>query len=247
MKRWAAKGGFTLLEAALSIGLLSGLLYVFFQSLAGFERLGRHSEALHAAAADAARAMGTIRRDLERSGHLSVGGQAYPVAFAPGEPPAGLAGFDHAAPNLISGLSKTSPVNPLPAPQGGTGLPGFAPEQLPESRELVYILPADADGNGWPDLDQGEPVWGGQRLALLLVPEGNGSNRLVRRTEAGAETVLAHGVRALRVDLPVDTGYSIPLDSVRVWLQLVRESERGGVQLFNRVDVIQLRNGGLAP
>jgi type II secretory pathway pseudopilin PulG len=241
------KAGFTLLEAALSIGLLSGLLYVFFQSLAGFDRLGRHSKALHAASADASRAMGVIRRDLERSGHLLLAGQNFPQVFPAGEAPAGFSMFEHAGPNSISGLSKTSSVNPLPAPTGGVGLPGFSPEELPESREALYVLPADADSDGWPDLNAGEPVWSPNRLALQLIPVAAGDNHLVRRSEAGTLNILARGVRAFRVDLPVDTGYTIPLDSVRVWIQLVRESERGGVQLFNRVDVIQLRNGGLAP
>jgi hypothetical protein len=121
-----------------------------------------------------------------------------------------------------------------------------ANHQSGESNELVFCLPADHDKDGWPDVNGSTPAWSESRISYHLLPSANNLNDLVREEQSGRKEILCRGVARFAMEDPNDTGFEIPLDSMRMTLTL---SVNEGDQQFLKTtqEVIRLRNGGLAP
>jgi type II secretory pathway pseudopilin PulG len=116
-----------------------------------------------------------------------------------------------------------------------------------ERCDLVYRLPADADADGWPDVEEdGSVVWEEEPRAFLLVPNDSGTNDLVRRSADGASVTVARNVATLRYSTPAETGFAIPLDCLRVEVGM-SAIEDGRPYRFDVTTVVRLQNGGLAP
>ncbi len=122
-----------------------------------------------------------------------------------------------------------------------------APHGEQERCDVVYRLPADDDGDGWPDVDvDGDVTWEGDPRAFVLVPNQYGTNDFMRIAADGQSSTVARNVESLRYSSPAETAFAIPLDCMRVELGLRADSE-GIPQRVRMSAVIRLENGGLAP
>jgi hypothetical protein len=217
--RTRARAGFTLLEAILAVGLFSMLVGGFLFSV---ERMSRASDAVdvsYTLAVDGFDAVRSIVDQVSRTGYRQFDGSDMPVFSEDGEP-----GEDHLA---------------------------FAhepPSSGEEVRDLVYRLPQDADADGWPDVDgNGEAVWDPVEYGLLCLTLADGTDALVLRRSDGTTRVLARDVARVVFETPAQTGFTIPLDSLRFTLTLRRPGSDGRQLEFEAQRVVRLRNGGFAP
>ena len=231
------RGGFTLLEAVLAIAVLGILMGGFLRTFGSFSELQERSDAAYNAAVEASGAMAVIRRDLSRSGFVLVNGLDFPTTFPAGEPPASLSNFGHEKPHKMAKKGHA---------WGGGGPTGGETEDSDVAQEGVVVLPLDANGDGWPDVDaSGDPIWDPDVVGFQLVPQPDGSNNLVRMRDSGTETILARRVREFMMESPADTAYAIPLDTLRVSLVVQRVAEDGTIHEQQLVEIVQLKNGGL--
>lgn len=116
-----------------------------------------------------------------------------------------------------------------------------------DDREVVFLLPADDDGDGRPDLDaDGEIVWGAAEHSFVVVPDGD-LQRLERRTQGGPTRVVARNVERLRFDDAESSGYEVPLGCLRVRVTLVGSSDEGHRVARELELVLRPRNGEVAP
>jgi len=168
------------------------------------------------------RAFARIIADLRRSGSVTVGANNYPYLFDDGNAGGTFAAHSHA-----------------PAQhEAQAGDPDFG-----STREIVFALPADADGNGVPDTDAaGNLVWGAAESSYVLVTRATGVNALERRTNAAQPEAVATYVERVAFDTNA-TDITIPLDAVRVRIYF-RLQEPNGFLYRNFVEtVVKLRNG----
>jgi hypothetical protein len=195
------------------------LLGGFLVSVDRMTRASDATEVQYALAVDGLDAVRSICTEVGRSGYLDFGGTAMPVFFEDGEPGEDFPAFAH------------------PAPSSGEAI-----------RDLAYRLPQDGDGDGWPDLDgNGDAVWDPTDYGLLCLPLDDGADGLVRRTDDGTTTVLARDVARVVFESPAQTGFAIPLDSLRFTLTMRRTGSDGRSYEYEAQRVVRLRNGGLAP
>ncbi len=216
-------GGFTLVEGMISFTVFALLLSAFMRSFEHFNQLTEQTSREYQANAQTIQALSAISEELERSAYVTVGGIAFP--------------------RLIEGVDQVNrPVVFGHAPPSATEGDNIA------SNDLWYVLPFDGDGDGWPDLDAARsPVWDPTTYALMLVPDGTGTNDLVRRSSAGAQTVLARHVSSIRFEDPVAASWEIPLETLRVRIVTALPTERGGAMTRRSETVISLRNGRFVP
>ena len=217
------QAGFSLLEGAISLSVFAVLMGGYMITMSRMSESTDASALEHELLVDCGRVMSAITSDLRRSGYENVDGIDMPVFFDAGDPPAAFAEFGHDVPH-----------DPF-----GDGL----------TREIVFSLPEDADGDGWPDLeaDRSGPVWSDDYVAYQLVPELDGTNSLRRLTSAGDATTLSRNVTQLIFESPADTGFLIPADTLRVTLVLRRAARNGAVRRIQIQEVVQLFNGWIAP
>ena len=222
-----SQSGVTMVEMMLSVSLLTIISATMLESLVRFQEAGQavtQEYTLERRSADVAM---RVTKDLGRSGFTMIDGQTFPVIADTGE-----------ADNMLN------VVNAFDLDLGFQD--AEANEGRGDSHELVFCLPDDADGDGWPDTVGSQPAWSPNLITYYLRPSTNGRNDLVREQQNGRLEVLCRGVAQFEVETPEDTGFVIPLDSIRMTLTLA--SEDGGQQFEKTTqEVIQLRNGGLAP
>jgi len=169
------------------------------------------------------RAMHRIIEDMRRSGFADVGGVAYPHLFDDGgaEDP-----FDAHA-------------HPPAAKEAAAGDPDFGP-----NREIVFLLPADDDGDGVPDVDdQGRLVWGGDEVSYVVLTGPDGVNVLERRVNAAASVPVARHVERIAFDDATSSGFQVPLRSVRIRLYFRDRDSEGRAYRYSRECTVRLRNG----
>jgi hypothetical protein len=213
--------GFTLTEMAISCAVLvvmGGAVIEVVEQLGAIRTSASTATRLQEAGE---RALLRIVRDLARSGTTVVGGKSYPHVFADGDAAAAFDNHDH-----------------TPADQHGeAGDPDFGP-----SREIVFLAPADADGDGVPDLDpDGALVWDAAEFSYVLVTV-NGVNELQRRTDAANAERVARDVERVVFD-DAATDPTLTADSVRVRLWMRAVDGEGIVQRYLAQAVVRLRNG----
>ncbi len=215
----AARRGISALEAAIMVAIFGTLMSGFMSSLSRFQSAQNDTGVRNDLLRAKGRAVRVLRQDLRRSGFVSVGGVAYPVTV----PDGGLAGgFPFTAhPPSVAGATPNS--------------------------ELLMVMPIDGDNDGWPDFAGGQPVFGPDRIAYYLVPDGQGANVLTREVENGRVASVCRDVVRFTVETPAETGFTIPLDSLRVRLTLSKQVPGGLRHTVELDEVVRLVNGGLAP
>ncbi len=214
-----ARRGFTLVEALLAVTIFSMLLGGFLLSVDRMSRSSDAAEVEYALAADALDAVRSVVTEVARAGYVSLDGVQLPIFFDDGDAGDDYPAFDHAPP--ASGMAV---------------------------REVLYRLPADADDDGWPDVDAaGEAEWDPVERAIQCMPLDDGTDGLVLRTADGTTTVLARDVARVLFETPAQTAFAIPLDSLRFTLTLRRQAPDGSTHDYEVQRVVRLRNGGMAP
>ncbi len=217
-----AAAGFTALEAVVTLALFSLILGGFVLSTDRIGALTKIGNIEQEVARDSMRLMTVISEDLSRSGFTSVGGVDYPVFFDNGVAGDDFPEFAHAPPH------RDDPAIGL-------------------SREIIFPLPADVNGDGWPDLSgEWAPVWQTPIFAYMLVPNADGTNNFVRQSSDGRVRVLSRDVIRVVFEDPAATGFTIPLDSIRVRVDLSREGSDGTRYSYSSEQVVSLTNGWLA-
>lgn len=215
------RAGFTIVEVAVTVLLFTTLMSSFVISV---NRLGQEHNSNtveYELARDALEGMRTITTELSRAGFVSQGGVDYPAVIRANNY-TDFPTFAHAAPHLVHGAQ--------------------------QSTQLVYVLPADADSDGWPELvTNSEPSWGATEFGYVLEPEADGTNTLRLRGSDGSNRVILRDVARVSFETPQDTGFAIPLNAVRVRLEFARTTPEGTVLRRQVEEVVRLRNGGLAP
>ena len=222
--QYSVRSGFTLLELTIGMSLMLLLTGVLVQSLRGIRGMTTATGALGNLQTMGDRALLRIMTDLRSSGTEVVAGKSYPYVFdggAPGDP--------------LFVVHAHAPAQE----NARAGDPDFGPD-----REIVYLLPADVDGDRRPDLDgNGDLLWSANETSLVVNTRADGLNYLERRTDAGAPVVLARDVERVVFDNAASSGFQIPLGSVRVRLFFRRTDSRGTLLRYRNEAVVNLRNG----
>lgn len=217
----AARAGFTIVEVAVTVLLFTTLMSSFVISV---NRLGQEHNSntvQYELARDALEGMRSITSELSRAGFVEEAGIQYPSVIRANNY-AEFPTFKHDAPHLVHGAQ--------------------------QSTQLVYVLPEDADSDGWPELvSNSDPSWGATEFGYVLEPEDDGTNTLRLRGSDGSNRVILRDVARITFESPADTGFAIPLNAVRVRLELARTTPEGTVLRRQVEEVVRLRNGGLAP
>ena len=215
--RTCPRNGFTLLEMAASLTLISLVTLGFAELHAQGQRLVQITDDEYELATDLADALRTIEDDFTRSGFVEIAGEEFPQ-------------------RRVGGDDKTATMS------------ADWPARLsPESTEFELVLPADANGDEWPDLDASrELVWDPTRITYTFADDGNGRATLVRRVEGGQTTNILSGAVRFVFEDPAATGWTIPMQHVRVSITAERVGARGFVSQRAATRIFRLPNGGLA-
>jgi prepilin-type N-terminal cleavage/methylation domain-containing protein len=211
------RNGFTLLEMAASLTLISLVTLGFAELHAQGQRLVQITDDEYELATDLADALRTIEDDFTRSGFVEAAGEEFPQRRTGAD--AETATMNAEWPALLSA----------------------------ESTEFELVLPADANGDDWPDLDaQRELVWDATRITYSFEDGGDGRARIVRRVQGGQTTNILTGAVRFVFEDPSATGWTIPMQHVRVSITAERVGARGFVSQRTATRVFRLPNGGLA-
>ncbi len=157
--RDSKRNGFTLLEVVMSATILGILARSLIMLSTGMSSMSQSGGSLSLLQHEATKAQEAILEDLRRSGLRVVGGKAFPHVFTgpdPGDPAFSVHAY-------------------VPAPQSaGPGDVDFGP-----MGSVVFLSPADADGDERPDMDvdrNGTPELDGNRDGNLTEdPSDQGS------------------------------------------------------------------------
>jgi prepilin-type N-terminal cleavage/methylation domain-containing protein len=128
----------------------------------------------------------------------------------------------------------------------GNEFPGLVHAPPPEGcREIIFLLPADVDGNKIPDLDANRNiVWDAPVYSFRLVTSPDGVNRLQRSVDgAGFRNIVSH-VESVVFDDAISSGFEIPLDALRVQLTLAQADHHGQMHRITVEGVVRATNGG---
>lgn len=212
--------GTTLLESMIAMSLFPLLIGACLATLdsgrAEQDRGGRTADLVRRAD----RAMQRITLELERSGFANIVGVEYPY-FVDGDAlgDAPLV-HRHAPANAAEGAAVTA-------------------------REVVFVLPLDANGDGWPDLTASmqSVAWDPIEISYALLPTPDGNNQLVRRVNGAGTQVLARGVRRFVVDDAASAGFAFPIDMLRITLELVDSGTGDAQQELISTRLLTLPNG----
>lgn len=182
----------TVVEMVLSMSLLSLILLASAQVSTGS---AEEAEALAAKSRlnrHAHEALFEIARDLRQSAFSANG--SYPAILSPTE-------------TVDEGWSVGSPN---PAAEPGSIL-----------RNVVFIVPADSDGDDRPDANTaGEIIWSTLECAYVIVPDPLGRNRVERWVDGAFERIVCRHVEAFAVDSDQTAATEVPFGSLRIRLDL---------------------------
>jgi len=243
----------------MSIALLV-LLLVSGALLSATEGMGRSSSNGRTRARlqqEGEEALLAIQADLARSGYVRVQERDYPYVFDGGVADPPFEGHGHAPPlgsdyDAARGLREIVLV--LPADLDRDGRPDRdadrdgVPELDGNGDGLATDDADDVDGLWDPDANDIDPesavVWSRREISYVVSTDPDGRDSLYRRVDglaAGARRV-ARGVLALRFDTPASSGFTLPLDTVQVHLELV-DADRLGVDHVQQFEtLVRLRN-----
>ncbi len=218
-----SRAGMTLLEASVSSALLFLVLGTLAHALTGVRDVTNSEGVKAQLQSSGERALEMIISDLRASGFSTVGGIDYPVLFENGAAPNGLAEHVH------------SPAPKEARPSDSD----FGP-----NREIVFRLPADADGDGRPDVTvDGQVIWDAREFSYVVINDPDGVNRLERRIDGVAAQRVASWVERIVFDDAASSGFVVPLNSIRVRIDF-RRPDDNGLQMRHSVEAsVRTRNG----
>ncbi len=231
------RAGFTLLEIVISttlLLLLAGSLVQALDALKGVTTAGSVESKLQQAGE---RALLRIIDDMKRSGFvtLDLGGfnQSFPFLFDGGDATVSWQGF---APPTGMGVH----THLAATKQAQAGEPDFGLD-----REIVFVLPADFDGNGVPDVDaNGELVWDPAQISYTLVTRLDGLNYLERRVNGVNPTKAAMFVERIAFDDNTSSGgVAVPLGAIRIQVFMRQNDDNGQVHRHTARAMVRMRNG----
>lgn len=117
-----------------------------------------------------------------------------------------------------------------------------------ERSDVVFRIPADADGDGWPDVENdGDVAWEDDPRAFVLRPNETGVNDLVQVAPDGQGATIGRHVESVTYSSPAETNFEIPLDCMRVEVVTASIAADGQVRRSQLSAVVKLHNGGLSP
>jgi prepilin-type N-terminal cleavage/methylation domain-containing protein len=228
------RGGFTMLEmliAATILLILAGSLTASLSSMRGVTNAGDVESRLQESGE---RILKAILTDMQRSGFVLVGGIDYPFLFNEGNANENW----QAVPNGAFGVH----THPAPTHAAVVGDPDFG-----VTREIVFVLPQDADGDQVPDIDAaGDLIWGAAELSYVLVTRADGINYVERRTDGANGQVIGMFVERLAFDDNDSTQLSpdpVPLGAIRVQVFLRQVDQEGLVRRYAASATVRMRNG----
>ena len=236
MRSRKSRAGFTLIEvviAATILILMVGSLVAALDGLRGVTVSSNTEVKLQEAGE---RALKSIITDIKRSGAGPMGAKTYPFLFDNGDASQSW--------NGVAGLGFDAHTHVPATKLAQAGDPDFGPD-----REMVFLQPADVDGDGRPDIDaNGALVWDVNEFSYVLVTGAvDGRNYLQRRTNGAAPRTVATGLERIVFD-NVDTtgvvgaGPILPLEAIRVQIFLREVDDAGHVHRYQAQAVVGMRN-----
>jgi prepilin-type N-terminal cleavage/methylation domain-containing protein len=215
--------GFTLIEMMISLGVLSIVGVSFAVSMRSMASLSSSSAARADVQREGAEALERILGELRSSGVANVGGLDYPHLFDDGVPGPGFDAHAHAVP------AGAATVNDY---------------DFGVTREIVFLLPADVDGDALPDVDgAGEMAWGANEISYVLDQAADGTVALQRRVNGAAPVNIASDVERVAFDDAATSGFEVPLDAVRVRIFFRARDSEGNEVRYSVEGTTRLRNG----
>lgn len=188
VRRHGRADGFTLVEAVLAAALFSLLLVAFSQAVQGAQREDDTMAAVGSTTLRVHDALLEVADGVRNSAFTSDG--AYPQVLTPAE---------------------------LTADGWNTGTPHPSEASDETNRGIVFLLPADADDDGRPDVNEvGEAVWDAVEFAYVLAPDPSGRNRIERWVAGAFDEVVARRVETLTIDSNATAPTEVPLGCLRI-------------------------------
>jgi len=217
------RSGFALLELMIGVLILLLLVGTLTQSLRSLSQGTAYTDIDGDLQTQAERGLRSVIGSLKPSGFVIVGADSFPYLFQDGNATGAYAASAHAAPN-----HNAKPTDP-----------DFGPDQ-----EIVFVQPADVDGDNRPDLDAaGQMVWSADQYSYAVVARRDGSNVLQRRVNGGSSRVIANHIERITFDNNASSGFQVPLRAIRVRIWLRERDARGSLHRYFTEAVVKLRNG----
>ncbi len=188
-----SRAGFSLLEILITVTIFAGLLAVFSLSLRT-AAVDEHNQVhLSQVRERGEKALLEIREVLTQTQFVA----GFPVPFDGNTIGATHAALAHAAADV--------------------------PPAVPAPRELAFLTPADANGDGWPDLTAGGSIaWSADPSAITLERNADGTNRVRVVRPDGVGRTIARGVRSVVIDTSATAAFAIPLQALQVTVHMDR-------------------------
>ena len=235
-KRFHARTGLTLIEMIIGLTILLLLAGSLTQSLGNMKGLTTAGDTNGRLQEAGERMLADIVDDMKRSGFVQQGLKDYPFLFNEGDASANWQGVG------VNGFGVHSHPAPAHAAQAGDIDFGV-------TREIVFLLPQDADANGVPDLDaSGDLVWDAREFSYVLVTRPDGINYLERRVDGAGARKVGMYVERIAFDDNASTLLTpdpVPLGAIRVQVFLRQQDESGMVHRYTARAVVRMRNGNL--
>ena len=221
------RAGYTLIEVVVASLILAFLAHTLVESSNFMSRLTSTGNVETLLQLESEKALRRIVDDLRRSGFEdNVGGKAFPYTFEDGNAEGDFEAHAHA------------PADSEAQPRDLD----FGP-----NREVVFAHPADADGDGRPDLDAGGAlVWSADEISYT-VRTRSGTNYLERSVNLADSRPVCRFVERITFEKTsdLDGGVEFPVNSMRVRLFLRARDSQGALYRHTSEVVVQLRNGGI--
>jgi hypothetical protein len=217
-----ARAGFTVLELLVGATILLLLVGSLAEALTSLRRGATYATIDGDLQTEGQRAMRLVISSLKPSGFTTLALNPYPYLFQDGNAQGAYSGSAH-APAVHHAV---------------VGDPDFGPNQ-----EIVFLQPADADGDNRPDVDAGgNLVWSGSQHSFVVVTRSDGINVLQHRIDGGNPRHIAAHVERICFDDNATSGFQVPLRAVRIRIWFRQVDERGAVHRSFNEAVVKLRN-----
>jgi hypothetical protein len=256
-----ASRGLSLIEVVLVGTILMMLARTLVETSTSMSRVTSSGSTQALLQEQGERALKFILTDLRRSGEVDWNGLEFPYVFSGGVADAGFEQHSHTLSNQEAEAGDadfgvmSEIVLALPSDLDGNGIPdldmdanGF-PEFDGDKDGTASESNEDYAGIDWDPAantieDETGVVWSHQEISYVTVTHPDGFNYLERRIDAqatGARRV-ARDIELVQFDTWLSSGYTIPINSVRVRIFLRRRTAEGSLFLHQVEAVVKMRN-----
>jgi prepilin-type N-terminal cleavage/methylation domain-containing protein len=227
------RGGFTLFEMLIAVVILLALAGSLTTALRGQKGLMTAGDTDARLQEAGERMLKAILTDMKRSGVVTLVND-YPFLFNEGDATADWQGV--ATPGFAAH------VHPAPTHAAQAGDLDFG-----VTREIVFVLPQDADGDQIPDVDaNGALLWAPNEISYVLVTRADGINYLERRVDGANGRVIGMFVERLAFDDNASTQLTpdpVPLGAIQVQIFLRQQDQAGLVHRYVARGLVRMMNG----